>query len=341
MWRADPGNLRLKQACRTILAVLLSILITWNAAFLTRIFAGLVAGFCVQGIQGHTLRHRLLHVLLLSSAYMLVFTAGVLCNHHRVAASLLLAALAFIVFYLQKYTETVSFPPMMLWTCCYLATILPLPEAIEAARHLPALLIGCFCAILVALVIFPKNTREMFQENDDTLLSFARDSLHLCLPHVAFGMSASTFSERYFEQKYRMLALLELSQTMLDTRGAAELPPQAAQYLLCQYGLIKALSMLYESYEVIMAQQGKLPRQTAVALSRSLKKYRLLLSKLIKKQPFKPQTVKKALASFNQHILELEIDDHSLITAIMNIKLAMNVLSKTLIGSSQRHVSFS
>jgi len=287
------------------------------------------------------LRRRFYHVAVLGAVYVLVFALGVLCNHNITAASFLLAALAFCVFFLQKYNNTISFPPMMMWTCCYLATILPLPILSECLINMSGLIIGYLCAIFTALLIFPKPVEALFYKNDESFLKVANNCIELCNPNSVFRHSKVAFDERFYQYKYRMLALLELSQSMLDASETSDLSEKFSSHLLCQYGLLKSLSMLHEAYISVLMSKNTIPPDSRRALARLLKKYRLILAKNIRGHESRPAVIENALFIFDQHLLSLDITESHLLTSMMNIKVAMGVLCKTLIGLSQRHVSLS
>ena len=170
LWDKDPGYFRLKQAIKTVIAILMTLFLVRNEPLFGKLMASLACGFSMQGVNAKKLSWRIAQVICFDVVYFLCFMLGLVVRDAPNLTAVILVILGFTVNYLRQYGLQNSMAPMMAWVLCFFATILPANSSHEVWLHLYALIIGLVVSAAVSIFIFPENYNQLFVDNTNRLL---------------------------------------------------------------------------------------------------------------------------------------------------------------------------
>jgi hypothetical protein len=120
----DPGLLRLTQACKTVLAVVISIALYWHASLQTRMFAAAGSAYIMQCSSTGPWRRRQLTMLVSGlSIDAAVGIAGML-EGQPWSQDLLLVGVAALAYYFRRFLPDKNQFPIFGFTLCVLAAVL-------------------------------------------------------------------------------------------------------------------------------------------------------------------------------------------------------------------------
>lgn len=340
LWNIDPGYFQLKQAAKTVLAILITLFILRSEPFLTKIIGGLVCGFSMQGIIARTFSARLIQGLFFYSLYFSTVILGLLVRDLPNLKSITLVLLGFGVNYIRRFNLQTSIAPTMAWILCFLATILPLDTRSAITVNLYGLAIGLIVSVLVLFIVFPENYLRLFVYNSNRLFHLLSLGLLDIERYLLAKGSIRRFDEKKFNQlKVNLNYLLDSNQAIQKNMNAAKYQDKITQLLTHQYGLVQAYVLMLEAYRVLKIQGYALTNNTRSALGTINKQFSDVLhsltlsSELAINSPTKMIPLTQLTGTFSDE----NLNKSTIIMAILNLKLSFNLFNQHIYYLQQTH----
>jgi len=332
-WNIDPGYFNLKLAAKTVLAIMVSLWIVRDGVLSTQMMAGIGSGIAMQGIIAQTFRQRALHIVIFSFSYIAVFALGLLVRDSPEWTALTLVGLGFLVNYIRRFDLEKSVAPLMVWILCFMATILPFNNTMDAWTHIYGLFIGLGVAAVVIMAVFPENYHKLFINN----CNYFFEVLHLGMDEMQRNMPGPDryvkFDDLNFVQRLQTLTkIADSSHAMLHQHDFAGKDPRSSEIIVYQYALINAYSLLIDAYSYLWQHHIILPPATQLALSRMCMQLSRLFSSMhleknltiSKKDDYNSSTAHK------ERIGAVPAAEPGTIIMLLNFKLGFELLGKNI-----------
>jgi len=255
-WEEDPGYFRLKQSCKTLIAILILMLITYSAPQLVKLLSAIAAGFSMQAIIGDSRKKHLRFIVIAFPIYLICYLIGYFSKEYALLSSVALVILGFLAVYVRRFGPEFFFAPIIAWSFCFLGILLPIPMQ-QYPLVIGSLILGLIVAAVIFLFLFPERKKKLFFENLDIFFKDYASALQW-LAHILIHR---TTPEAYEKDKATLKGhLFQLTiingniaqnQTSSETFGTNRL-----NYLYSkQYALAKVLTMILEGIgELIQAK---------------------------------------------------------------------------------------
>ncbi|WP_133127503.1 hypothetical protein [Legionella nagasakiensis] len=332
LWNIDPGYFNLKQALKTVLAIVISVWIVRDEGMLTSMLAGIAGGIAVQGVVAETWILKLFHVVIFDLIYFTVFAIGLMVRDSTGWTALTLVVLGFLANYIRRFGLENSMAPMMGWTLCFLATILPFSSASEAWTHLYGLFVGFGVSAIIILFIFPENYPRLFVKNSNRFfqtLSSGMADVRRCL--LLSGRKMLYFTDLPSTSiKKTLMQLVNTNQAIQFRSKITSEEKQLSHIVLHQYALMHAYILLMDAYHALEVQQHKMSRPSQLAVSMACKQFVKLLSRIQVHADF-TVSVDSSFYGFPELAKKLgrvPSVDPSIIMLLLNIKLSFELMSQ-------------
>jgi len=329
-WQIDPGYFRLKLACKTVLAILISLWWTSDQIMITQLMAATASGFSMQGVVAKDFYRRIAQVCLFSVSYFLAFLLGLWARDSVLLTNLVLIGMAFAVNYCRRFNLRYSIAPMMVWMLCFVATILPFPSRSAAIGHIDGLIKGLIVSALVLLFVWPENYKRLFRQNSLVYFSILRDHYRSC----ARWLATLLVHEDVLPVKMMRDELsfpLESNRTLETSQILVRNNPRMLNATAQQHALNQAFFLLTESLLNMKRKIEAIPRPLIPLLVDLLYQAGRLFDHLdMNKQLCLIGDVDKriSLNKLNQRLSELDITDPQVIMNIMNIKMSIQLINQ-------------
>lgn len=334
LWRIDPGNFRLKQAAKTILAILITLGLLSNEQLTTKLIACLACGFSMQGIVAKSYSFRVFQVILFDLIYCAVFLLGLVLRDSPHLTSATLIVLGFTVNYCRRFGLQTSMAPLMAWTLCFLATILPLDSTNEVQMSTHALITGLMVSAFIVLLVFPENYPQLFVNNSNRLFKLLARGMRDIRRYLVRRSALQAFDREVFVRfKHDLDHLLESNQAMEQSQVFIKRKNKISEKLIHQYALVHAYSLMIDAYRILKIHDYQLSSSVRLSLSTINREFEVLLDSLIMKMDYSIYAG-KIVVSLN-HLTHLTkklshelVMEPSVVMAILNIKLSFNLLNQ-------------
>ena len=329
LWSIDPGYFNLKQACKTILAIAVSLWIVRDATTLTKLLAGLASGFSMEGIVAKTWPGRLVRVLALDFSYFAGFSLGLFVRDSANLTALTLVALGFLVNYIRRFNLESSMAPMKVWLLCFLATILPFTHAGQAWAHIHGLLVGLLVSAVITF-IFPENYPRLLIDNTNRFFSNLAQGLRDMRLYVLVPVQETNFTDlSFFQTKMILMELIDSSQTIQPSKVFAGKEKEINSILIYQYGLLSAYSLMVDAYHTLWKYQHQISRPSQVVLSQITKQFAQLFTNLTMDANYKIVSDCSGcfLPNLAQRLGKTSLTDPMLVMVLLNLKLSFDLLN--------------
>ena len=250
MWlrRIDPGLLQMREACKAMLGLLLTIILTMGLGKLPAVIAGMVVVTVALCHEGVTRRQQLISMLL---AWGALFAALLLGNVFRTMpwlAHCVLVIIVFVAFYMQRFGPRYRFFPLLAAIIFLLVIALHLPGPVDGVAIMSAAAIAGVVGVVVQLVI-GNGAAQLKARHYHYVLQEQSQSAIAALA----GLSAAPC---YDQAQVRAIkpALDDIHNSLreiyvlLPSIGVSDAHTNKLRdWLSAQYAFYSALSMLWES----------------------------------------------------------------------------------------------
>lgn|GEM_PF-1221252 len=340
IYEYDPGLLRLKQAFKTILAVIITSAILIQANVIIVVCGGLASGFSMQGIYGMTRMEQTKSALINAIIYLIAYNIGAFTHPYPYYATGFLAILGFLTFYSRKFGPRFTVMPMMVWVLSFLGTILPVPADFTGILHSSlAFLLGFIVSLLVYILIFPVRKERSFFNNlenniDDihTILIWLKRSFQQSFDSNQFNVTRETKLS-----SIRKLLLLNESTMEYFTSAHNKFSEEARRLYLIEYTLGKAIGMLMESSAQVLEDQTGLEDKTRKMITSTFNYFIHLTNNIqvdVSSFSIKSNIEKEETKEVLYHFKDMLIENHSIMNHsmiyIINMGLGFRQLWKNL-----------
>lgn len=337
LWRIDPGYFRLKQAGKTVLAILLILWLLADSEFSHKLIACLACGFSMQGIVAKSYSARCFQVIVFNGIYCLLFLIGLLLRETSFA-SIALVMLGFMVNYCRRFGLQTSVAPLMAWTLCFLATILPLDSAKEAWSSMYSLVAGLSVSGLVLLGVFPDNYPKLFINNVNGFFKLLARGMRDIRRYLLIRSEFQAFEREGFVRiRQDLNQLLESNQAMEQSQVFIKQKIRISDNLVHLYALLHAYSLMIDAYRILKIHDYQLPDSMRLKLSAINRHYETLFDSLRMENDYSTRLsmTMMSLTSLSHLTKKLSDDwlsEPTLIMAILNIKLSFQLFNKHING---------
>jgi len=335
LWDIDPGYFRLRQALKTVLALLITLWIVRDYPLVTKIVACSVCGFSMQGVVARSFVSQFFHVLLFDIVYFAVFMLGLFIRNYPELKALVFILLGFSVNYIRRFGLQNSMAPVMAWMLCFLATVLPFNFDSDLWTHIQGLIIGLLVGSVVYLVVYPEDYPTLFVNNSNRLFKL-----------LAFGMidtrryllkraiSQSFEREKFVLIKKNINHLIDSNLAINQNDVFSVERKEISEVLIHQYALVHAYSVMLESYRILKIHDYHLSPALRLALSTINKQFIAVFKSLSMSSDYSVHTTHTAvpLALLAEKFSKDELVDTSLVMALLNLKLSFNLFNQHIVA---------
>ena len=323
LWNIDPGYFRLKHAAKTIVAILITLAILHGNDLV----------YQLMGVVAKSFVSRIKQIFLLNSAYFLVFMLGLVVRDSANWSAILLVVVGFFANYVRRFGLQNSVAPMMGWTLCFFAIILPFSSTSVVWAHIYWLIVALLVSALVNGLIFPDNYPRLFVSNSNRLFNLLGQGMHELRRHVLHMEKVSSFNPQIFAQITDTLhRLLESNQSMDESEVFSETSASngddISRILLQQYALVHAYIMMLDAYNNWSKHPCQLPRAACIRLSGSYKRFECLFTSIKMNDDFSIDSNKDCIVSLATSLQYIPPSDPAIIIVMLNIKLSFNLLNR-------------
>ncbi len=268
-WQYDPGLFRLKHAAKTVLAVLLAVAVFSKFGMITRVTAGIAAGFSIQGVVGETTKNKLISLVIADICFLGAYLIGASVRPYPLLSGIFLTLLAFFVMYVRRFGPRFSTFPLLVWAVGFLATVLSSPNDTNLILHGIAMIIGFLISGGILLAVFPENKRYLFYDNIAIFLSHYADVFSWLKQQTQFIQKPQAFSAQTHVKKSELLHLMQLNETIASI--TVTLSPgrqnRLNKLVVWQFSLTKALAIIFEGFETLHRESKILPKNASAQLN--------------------------------------------------------------------------
>lgn len=332
LWMIDPGYFRLKHALKTILAILITLLLLQGERQPFQLMAGIVCGFSMQGVVAKSISLRIKQIILLDLAYCLAFILGLVVRDSANWSALMLVAVGFVANYARRFGLQNSVAPMMGWTLCFFATILPFSSTSDAWRHIYWLIVALLVSGMVNGFVFSENYPRLFVANSNRLFNTLAEGMRQMRRYVLTKGEEGDFDPKFFAGITDTLTrLLESNQAIDESEvfsaPSSETGSQISTILLHQYALVHAYMIMIDAFSRLSKHQHPLSRPARIGFGLVYKQFELLFDSMSMAPNFSVGS-KKHLVSFARRLRYTPPSEPAIIIVLLNLKLSFNLLNR-------------
>ena len=330
-WHIDPGYFNLKQAFKTIFAILLALWWVRNDDVVTMVIAAVISGASMQGVVAKSLIARIVHIIVFDVIYLTGMALGFITRDSSSLVAILLVIWGFSINYIRRFGLDNSKAPLMAWTLCFLATVVPLPNN----SHIEELVYGvivCFSVFaLVILCIFPENYAYLFINNSNRFFQNLAQGLEEMRCHVMTLNDRTLFAHLPFVSRYATLEkLLASNQAIQQSMVFADTQKEVSHILLHQFALLNAYSLMVELYHTLWIHRRELPHEAILAINFISEEFIRLFSTTIVQQDYKVHSGCPIifLPNLAEKLGKVSLIEPPIIMALLNFKLSFDLLNQ-------------
>ncbi|MDI9819876.1 MULTISPECIES: hypothetical protein [unclassified Legionella] len=329
LWEIDPGYFRLKQAVKTIIAIVVALWLVGDEPLSTKAIAGVSCGISMQGSFAKAYYWRIVQVISFDLIYFSSFILGLGVRETSGLKAVVFIVLGFVVNYCRRFGLQTNVAPLMVWILCFLATILPLGSAANTWSHIEGLIIGLVVSAVAVLVVFPENYCRLFINNSNRLFQILAGGLkemrrHLLIPPFAIDFESLPF----VRSKASLNRLLESNLSLDQSELFSSQEKRIGEIIIHQYALVHAYTMMLEAYRNLMKHGYQLPRPIRRYLSQLTRQLVILFGSVRMDNAYKirSEAINISLTQLGRQLNQERLTDPELIMIILNLKLSFNLL---------------
>ena len=328
-WTIDPGYFNLQLAGKTILAIVMSLSLTYDAPLLTKLMAGIASGFAIESIVTKTWYARLLSVAILSLAYFAAFALGLLVRDSANWTAVVLVVLGFVVNYMRRFGMDNSVAPMKVWILCFIATILPFAGAAEGWAHIYGVLTGLLVAAAI-MFIFPDNYQRLFISNSNRFFKMLAQGMSDIRQYLLFPAETRDFQALPFVQlKIALMQLIDSNATMQQSMVFSSNEKQINS-LLSQYALFNAYTLMVEAYCTLWRNKHVISQPSQRVLSEMNDQFAQWFSSLTMQKDYQVYSDAHScfLTNLAKRLGQTPLSDPMLVMVLLNLKLSFDLFNQ-------------
>jgi len=331
LWHIDPGYFNLKQAVKTILAILLVLWWVGDEDIVTIVIAGVISGASMQGVVAKSLAMRMAHIVIFDAIYFLALALGFSARGSPRWTAILLVVWGFCVNYIRRFGLDNSLAPMMAWTLCFIATIAPLAGFTQMGELVYGVFVGFIASALVITAVFPENYPRLFLNNSNRFFQNLAQGLeemrcYMLLPHGKATVVTMPFVSRYTTLE----KLLTSNQAVQQSITFANAQKKISHILIHQYTLLNAYSLMIEFYNLLLTYHYQFPREALLALDYVSEEFICLFSTMKVHSDYTVSTDSPSftLPNLAEKLGKESLTEPAIIMALLNLKLSFDLLNK-------------
>ncbi len=256
LWEEDPGYFRLKRSSKTVIAILIIGILSFDAPLLVKFFAAITAGFSMQAIVGETRKAQVYFILIAFPIYFICFILGYLSKDSNILSSSLLVILGFTAIYIKKLGPEFNLGPIIAWSFAFFGIILPITSQTQWLTF-GSLAFGFLISALVYLFIFPELNSKLFYSNVSKF--FKEYSIILqWLAHILIHkVDYDKFLVAKEKSKGYLFQLTVVNGDITQNHNETENLDTVRMYQIYikQYALAKVVSMIFEAFDHLILQK--------------------------------------------------------------------------------------
>lgn len=328
LWKIDPGYYRLKHAAKTILAILITLWLVRNEAVPFKLLVGIISGFSMQGVVAKSFFSRIAQIIVLDIAYFLAFIVGLVVNKSNLWTAFVLVVVGFFANYLRRFGLQQSLAPMMGWSICFFATILPFSNTDSIWTHTYGLSIALLVSAVVNGFVFPENYPRLFVDNSNRLFKTLAQGMREMRRYV-HGMHSSidTVNRTGFIQLTETLnQLLVINQAIQDSDVFVEQHNKIDDILIQQYALVHTYMMSIDAFRILSKHDSQLSPAARLGLSLMYKRFEKLFNSMIMMSDFTVISPAGTIPLVNK--LKQTALEPAIIIVLLNLKLSFNLFNR-------------
>ncbi len=329
LWIIDPGFFRLKHAAKTILAILITLLLLQREELAFKLMAGVVSGFSMQGVVAKTFSSRLKQIIILNTAYFLAFFLGLLVRDSPDGSAIILVVVGFVANYLRRFGLQSSVAPMMGWTLCFFATILPFSSTSAVWSHSYGLVIALVVSAVVNALVFSENHPRLFVDNSNRIFNMLAQGMHELRRYVLRRDERTSFDKTILSEiTHTLTHLLESNQAMEESDVFSNaFSDQITAILLQQYALVHAYVMMLDAFNTLNRHNHQLSRSARISLSLIYKRFEQLFDSMTMRSDYSVKANAKWMSCATKFAY-VPPSEPAIIIVLLNLKLSFNLLNR-------------
>ena len=328
LWTIDPDYFYLKQACKTILAIVISLWIVRDETALTQLLAGIASGFSMEGVVAKNWSARLIRIVGFSAAYFSAFALGLIVRDSANWTAVTLVLLGFIVNYMRRFGLDNSTAPMKIWVLCLLATILPFKQTMEAWSHIYGLVVGLLVSVVI-MFVFTENYPRLFLKNANQFFKTLAQGMSEIRQYLLTPDLSENFLDLSFVHlKMTLRQLIDSNQLMEQSSVFQGKEKQINVILTHQYALFNAYSQMVDAYQTLWLSKHQISRPSVLALSKISKQFSRLLSGMNISIDYGVESDSShiPLPGLAKQLGHTPLTDPALVMVLLNLKLSFDLL---------------
>lgn len=329
-WHIDPGYFNLKQAVKTILAILLALWVVRDEQIVTKVIAGVVSGTSMQGVVAASLVSRIMHIVVFDALYFTALVLGYAVRGSPNWTAILLVLWGFFVNYIRRFGLDKSKAPLMAWTLCFLATIVPIHENIRLNELVYGIFVGFVVSALIIICIFPENYSRLFINNSNRFFQSLAQGLEE-MRSYAWTLNEKTFTNLPLVSRCGNLEkLLNNNQVIQQSIVFNEAQKKISHILMHQYALLNAYSLMVELYRTLWACHRPLSHEAVLAINFISDEFIRLFSttKVSNNYTVSTECPIVFLPNLAEKLGKVPLNQPAIIMALLNFKLSFDLLNQ-------------
>ncbi len=330
-WQIDPGYFNLKQATKTILAVLLTLWWMRDEELLTQVIAGIASGTSLQGVVAKSLAMRLAHIVIFDAIYFTALALGFAARDFPHWTAILLIVWGFLANYIRRFGLENSKAPMMAWVLCFLATVVPYTGSAEVHELIYGVVVGFLVSALVIICIFPENYPRLFINNSNRFFKNLAQGLEEMRRHVITPKAGTVFASLPFvARKATLEKLLSSNQAIQQSSVFANQQKRVGHILIQQYALLNAYALMVEVYHSLWTHKRQLPHEAILALDYMSDEFTRLFSTMRVRADYLVDTEcpNIILPNLAEKLGRVPPSEPAIVMALLNFKLSFDLLNQ-------------
>ncbi len=335
---SDPGYLCLKQALKTVTALLLSV------AFCHFFLENLIAPpfliiFLMQAHQGKTKKQKMFTQALAFIVFTMCFFIGVYLK----AYSLLvfhsgLILLAFLAFYVQRFGERFTRFPLFAWVMYFFALILPPQNSTQLWYNFIGVLMDFPITFILYFYVFPDSNKKIFFDNFRLYYTKCRQMLLVLQSFFQKKISAADFTANMQQKLDGIRDLVLMNQSVFETVETSHADHQLAldEYYFEEYERTRGLAMAFEATKHLCAQGIGVPESLSPPILKIMDYYLVIFQSMRIDDKtysidcsFNAASLETALDAYKNAVLRLDLPENQL-TIFWNLYLGFIQMSKVM-----------
>jgi hypothetical protein len=330
-WYIDPGYFNLKQAIKTVLAILVALWWVWDQGALVQVVAGIVSGTSVQGVVAKSLYARLAHIVVFDAIYFSALALGFSLRGYPHWIAILLVVWGFAVNYIRRFGLDNSKAPIMAWILCLIATIIPIADTIEVWLLIRGVVTGLIISAIIILCVFPENYPRLFINNSNRFFQNLAQGLEEMHRYLFMPKQITDFANISFvSRKVTLEKLLSSNQLIQQSSVFASVEKPTGYILRHQYGLLNAYSLMIETYYALWRSKHQLSHEGMLALDYLNKEFERLFFSMKVESNYVVSSAcgNSVLISLAKKLGRIPLTEPSIVMALLNFKLSFDLLNQ-------------